>query len=43
MNFRLISDLLRKCKEMDSFHNFIDANIVRRKWKKSKIVIVLES
>ncbi|CAD8124556.1 unnamed protein product [Paramecium sonneborni] len=43
MNFKLIQELFQKSREIDSFHNFFDVNIVRRKWKKSKIIIVLES
>ncbi|CAD8197386.1 unnamed protein product [Paramecium pentaurelia] len=43
MNFREIQNHLQRNNDQDSFHDFIDANIVRRKWKKSKIVIVLEA
>ncbi|CAD8123102.1 unnamed protein product [Paramecium sonneborni] len=43
MNFKLIQEFFQKSREIDSFHNFIDVNIVKRKWKRSKIVVVLES
>ncbi|CAD8110127.1 unnamed protein product [Paramecium primaurelia] len=43
MNFKLIQEMFQKSREIASFHNFIDVNIVKRKWKRSKIVIVLES